>query len=392
MPAYQGYRVQKPVLHRHSHHGPIRDKRFSQALNIHTNTTYKAKSDLYAHTHFSPTEPNRTSQQGEEALLHVEKRDSASLLVDYLNAAADDWECRDCSWKLRTLANTFNLGFHSAPSLEANVTPTSHPVALAPPDFHSNQRKSSCIMTPPYSTESSPRGSSSCSSFPSYLDHLRCHTRRRDSDANGQTYYGVHQAHFDLSLGGEVTVHMRPTDQKRRWHELKPGTIISAPSHRQYQKDIVSTVNHNTAVSGFGAVYSKYRKMIILETWAENAVCLPIYTYNGKGLERRRGIADEYMDIRDADDKYPPKSDTDHEPLMAVRSENWPGKNTFITGRSVVKLTEKNTHHFYDKCSIEGAVCKADFKRMYQVHLRLFQAKAVEVFGKPIDAMTIVPD
>ncbi|CEI67353.1 hypothetical protein FVEN_g5753 [Fusarium venenatum] len=62
-------------------------------------------------------------------------------------------------------------------------------------------------------------------------------------------------------------------------HEL--GMIISAPYHSQKRDNTVSTYDHKTGVSAFGAVYSKYRKMVIIECQADHVIYLLIYSYNG---------------------------------------------------------------------------------------------------------------
>ncbi|KAF4339395.1 hypothetical protein FBEOM_6680 [Fusarium beomiforme] len=217
----------------------------------------------------------------------------------------------------------------------------------------------------------------------------RC-TLTKDVGSDGNSFYSVHQAHLDLSLGETVSVHMRPTDYRRKLHELQPGTIISAPFHSQNRDDKVSTTNYHTEVSGFGPIYSKYRKMIVIELWGDHAVCLPIYSYNGKGLENRRGMTDEHMDIRDVDDEEPEECDTDHKPLMAIRSGWWHGKDTFICGKSVVKLTEKTTHTAHEKCSVEGSLSKAEVRRMYKAYLGPLQSKTLDVFGEPVKA-TVIP-
>ncbi|KAM0202262.1 hypothetical protein ACHAPA_000072 [Fusarium lateritium] len=369
MARFQDHRINKPISSR------FRNKNMNNILktpNINT------KVSIFAHTHFSPSEPNRSVEDLVGISFHTEHRDSPTLMVASLNSAADDWECKDCSWKLRMLAGKFNLKFHT----KNNGAPTSCPATHETPDLESLAIGSP--PTPPSSDTSRPS-----SPLPDEIVSLKRQTLTNDA-GNGQPFYGVHQAHLDLSLGESVTVHMRPTDLKRNRYELKPGTIISAPFHSQYRDNTVSTGNYNTAVSGFGAVYSKYRKMVILETWADHVVCLPMYSYNGRGLENRQGMVDEYIDIRDADEEYHEPSDTPHEPLLAFRAKEWAGKNTFISGKTVIKLTEKTTHNMFQKCSVEGKIERAHFQRLYKLYLDLVQEKALDVFGKPIDSMIMI--
>ncbi|KAH7185758.1 uncharacterized protein B0J16DRAFT_320525 [Fusarium flagelliforme] len=364
--ASQGYRVRKPSYRR------------SGSLNYTSVTPgLKTKLDIFAHTFFSPTDPNRGAQDRAAAWLQAEKLDTGALIVSSLNKAADTWECKDCSWRVRILAGKFNLKVHNQPC--STPTPNTYTSAtISSPNGESMQLDSPAPIGTPRSGVTND------------IENLRRQTLKRDV-GNRKPFYGVHQALFDLSRGESVTVHMRATDQRHSRHDLKRGTIISAPFHSQYRQDTVSTLDLNTGVSAFGPVYSKYRKMIIIETWAEHVVCLPIFTYNGNGLEMRQGMVEEYMDVRDVDDECPAPPQTPYEPLIAIRDEKWLGRNTFIAGKAVVKLTEKTTHSLSQKCSIEGKLEPAHFQRMYKALLELTQIQALEVFGKPSEGMFIVP-
>ncbi|KAF5976936.1 hypothetical protein FCOIX_6800 [Fusarium coicis] len=390
MPSFNNdHRIRKPYPRSR---GLVQNKNFKPSLNI--NTSYRFEkfdtSNIFAHTHFSPTSSSRPNSQQEDAWLHVEQKDSVSFLMSSLNSAADDWECKDCSWQLRNLATKFYTQFHS----NKKELPTSCPTGMAtrePVSYRRGRHRDSSASSAMSMRSTSSMRSSVSSNLSGDVAYLRRCMLTKDRGQNGQTFYGVHQAHLDLSLGETVSVHMRPTDQRHKLNKLGPGAIISAPFHSQNRDDKVSTTNYHTAVSGFGPIYSKYRKMITIEIWGDHAVCLPIYSYNGKGLENRGGMVDEYMDIRDIDDEEPEEGDTPHKPLMAIRSQDWPGKNTFICGRSVVKLSEKTTHHGFAKCSIEGSLEKAEFQRMYKAYLGLLQSKALDVFGEPVEA-TIIPN
>ncbi|CAG7563561.1 unnamed protein product [Fusarium equiseti] len=330
----------------------------------------------YIRSHFfSPTDPNRGAQDRAAAWLQAEKLDTGTLIVSSLNKAADTWECKDCSWRVRMLAGKFNLKVHT----QLCSTPTSYASAtISSPNGESMQLDSPASIGTPRSGVTND------------IENLRRQTLKRDI-GNRKPFYGVHQALFDLSRGESVTVHMRSTDQRHSRHDLKRGTIISAPFHTQYRQDTVSTLDLNTGVSAFGPVYSKYRKMIIIETWAEHVVCLPIFTYNGNGLEMRQGMVEEYMDVRDVDDECPAPPQTPYEPLMAIRDEKWLGRNTFVAGKAVVKLTEKTTHSLSQKCSIEGKLEPTHFQRMYKALLESTQIQALEVFGKPSEGMVNMP-
>ncbi|CAF3461984.1 unnamed protein product [Fusarium graminearum] len=356
-----GYRIEKASSQR-SDYGP----RSAFDNKPVRNRPTKKKVKYFAHIHFTPSDPKRGPEKREAAWLQAEKLDAPALMSASIKEAADDWDCKGCSLKVRMLADKFNLKLHD--ELSATPTPQFTP-SLGASDGHID------VNPPPLSSGEIYEG---LSSFVSRnIEGHRRQTLERDA-GDGQPFYGIHQAHFDLSRGESVKVHMRQSDRVYGRHDLTPGTIISAPFHSQYRYNTVSTDNHNTAVSAFGAIHSKYRKMVIIESWDEHVSCLPIYTYNGCGLASRLDMVSEYMDIRDADERNPLEGDTGEEPLLAVRDDEWFGKNTFIAGRSVVKLTERTAHMLFQKCSIEGRVKTAHFRRLYKELNKLIQAKALE--------------
>ncbi|KAH7175690.1 hypothetical protein EDB81DRAFT_939812 [Dactylonectria macrodidyma] len=177
--------------------------------------------------------------------------------------------------------------------------------------------------------------------------------------------------------------HLRSYDRRRDPDELQPGTIISAPHHTQARSGNIPTNNRNMSFSDFGVVHSKYRKMIILETWGEHCICLPLYSYRGRGLEGRRDIAEEYISVRDDSETFWEweLSESKAGVLTAIRDPTWPMWRTFITGRTVVKLTEKLVHSYTDSCSVEGHLNEADFRRLYRIYIETVKRKEKEILG-----------
>ncbi|UPK91064.1 hypothetical protein LCI18_001999 [Fusarium solani-melongenae] len=192
---------------------------------------------------------------------------------------------------------------------------------------------------------------------------------RGERDDQDDEYYGARQAYRDISKGDVVHGHMRPTDRVCDASELRLGTIISTAIHNQAREDTVSIDEFNKSLSGFGIVYSKYRKLIVVEEWAQHVVCIPLYSYNGRGLAGREALACEYFDVRDVDDPDPERRDT-FCILMAVRDKEWPMENTFIEGRTVAKVTEKITFYRTNKCSIEGRIDQESLSTLIPPYLR----------------------
>ncbi|KAH7157665.1 hypothetical protein B0J13DRAFT_542348 [Dactylonectria estremocensis] len=133
--------------------------------------------------------------------------------------------------------------------------------------------------------------------------------------------------------------------------------------------------------SEFGAIHSKYRKMIILETWGEHCICLPLYSYCGKGLDGRRDIAEEYISVRDDSKAFWDREESSAGFLTAVRDPSWPRSRMFITGRTVVKLTEKIVHSYSDNCSVEGHLYQDDFRKLYKTYMETVRRKENEILG-----------
>lgn len=191
----------------------------------------------------------------------------------------------------------------------------------------------------------------------------------RERDERDDGYYGARQAYRDISKGDVVHGHMRRTDRVCDASELRLGTIISTAIHNQARENTVSIDEFNKSLSGFGIVYSKYRKLIVVEEWAQHVVCIPLYSYNGRGLKGREALACEYFDVRDVDDPEPEGKDT-FCTLMAVRDEHWPRENTFIEGRTVAKVTEKITFYRTDRCSIEGRIDPESFSTLIPPYIK----------------------
>ncbi|KAJ4326159.1 hypothetical protein N0V84_003209 [Fusarium piperis] len=220
-------------------------------------------------------------------------------------------------------------------------------------------------------------------------------TARRERDERDDGYYGARQAYSDFSRGDVVHGHMRPTDRVLEESELRFGTIISTAIHGQAREDTVSIDEFNKSLSGFGIVYSKYRKLIVVEEWTQHVVCIPLYSYNGRGLSGREGLACEYFDVRDMDDPNPEAGDT-FLTLMAIRDREWPRENTFIEGRTVAKLTEKITFYRTDKCSVEGRIDQESLATLIPPYIHsssnpLAKMLARSQAGTPTDKQTDGP-
>ncbi|MCJ1463786.1 hypothetical protein MMC07_002395 [Pseudocyphellaria aurata] len=84
---------------------------------------------------------------------------------------------------------------------------------------------------------------------------------------------------------------------------FKPGAIIRAVLHEQdFQgaagaSDVIRADKYKTD-SVYGRICTKARKMIVMATFEDNYIAVPIYTHNGRGLEGK-AKPQEFVSVRD---------------------------------------------------------------------------------------------
>ena len=101
---------------------------------------------------------------------------------------------------------------------------------------------------------------------------------------------------------------------------FKPGTIIRMILHEpDFQGTAgASNVTHPDKFrtdSVHGPIYTKTRKMIVLATFRENYIAVPLYTHNGRGLEGKAN-PNEFVSVRDHRAQGPFTPLSVHQPLV----------------------------------------------------------------------------
>ncbi|KAI1434076.1 hypothetical protein GGR50DRAFT_695481 [Xylaria sp. CBS 124048] len=155
-------------------------------------------------------------------------------------------------------------------------------------------------------------------------------------------------------LYGGSSVSLRDTDTAHPASAYHVGLIFSAPHHTPNTTDerwVSVTDPHNTATP-FGIVHSKYRKMVVVKTFSEHCICVPIYSNNGRGLEGK-GALREWVSIRDVNDRRPEAPEGPNIRLLAVANSDF-GGGLVVAGKSNVKLTELCSHKYASPATIEG--------------------------------------
>ncbi|KAI0442742.1 hypothetical protein F4803DRAFT_550761 [Xylaria telfairii] len=154
-------------------------------------------------------------------------------------------------------------------------------------------------------------------------------------------------------LYGGQSATLRKSDRVHPAGSYEIGVIFSAPHHTASSTDerwIAVGDPHNTATP-FGVVHSKYRKMVVIKTFGEHCICLPVYSHNGQGFQGKTYIT-EQVSIRDAHDRHPEQPEGIHLRLLAVCNRNFRGK--IVSGKSSVKLTEFCSHRYDAPATMEG--------------------------------------
>ncbi|KAI1326603.1 hypothetical protein F5Y16DRAFT_374757 [Xylariaceae sp. FL0255] len=153
---------------------------------------------------------------------------------------------------------------------------------------------------------------------------------------------------------GAQSSSLRNSDVVHPKEAYEPGTIFSTSYHTNGsdQRWVSVSDPHNTATP-FGTVHSKFRKMVVVRKFGSHCLCVPIFTSNGHGLEKKPDfLHEEFVSIRDAFDDNPEPAEGPNRPLLAMKYRSCPG--SVIAGKASVKLTEFYSHNFESPATIEG--------------------------------------
>ncbi|KAI1175632.1 hypothetical protein F4777DRAFT_319340 [Nemania sp. FL0916] len=155
-------------------------------------------------------------------------------------------------------------------------------------------------------------------------------------------------------LYGGHSATLRDSDTVRPSTAYKAGTIFSAPFHSSGIRDErwVSVNDPHQTATPFGVVVSKYRKMIVVKTFGEHCVCVPIFTFSGRGLAGKEKSILEYVSIRDVSDRDSEPAEGAYVQLLAAADPGFCGR--IVKGKSSVKLTQFCSHHYDAPATIEG--------------------------------------
>lgn len=122
---------------------------------------------------------------------------------------------------------------------------------------------------------------------------------------------------------------------------FKPGMIIRCAHHEQDfvaggapgASDATLADKYRTD-SKFGTIFTKYRKMIVVALYHDHYVAVPLYTHNGRGLEKKPK-PDEFVSVQDHRVPGAFKALSVHQPVVTEQIND-----------GVNKFHPKSTAHF----------------------------------------------
>lgn len=99
-----------------------------------------------------------------------------------------------------------------------------------------------------------------------------------------------------------------------------PGLIIRALVHEPGLREVsnysaFTAADRHYTDSKFGSICSKYRKLIVIGTYEDHYMAIPLYTHNGRGL-RGKSNPDEYVSVQDHRQSKQFTALSSHNPLV----------------------------------------------------------------------------
>jgi len=194
----------------------------------------------------------------------------------------------------------------------------------------------------------------------------------------GQSVQGSQQV-FQSAHGSTA----RRTDMLHHYDEYDEGVIFSTAYHEaHYDQDRIDLNDPNQTASNFGIICSKFRKFIVVARFAKHVTALPIYTYGGRGLSRKKD-KDEYVSVRD-DDDAPDRAaaaESKHGLLWAYTDHAFKHSKWHRMGNETsVRFTTPYPHQMSSKATISGRLDEDSLERLQNLYKE-------SIFGLPKKSM-----
>ncbi|TAQ89454.1 hypothetical protein B7494_g2199 [Chlorociboria aeruginascens] len=184
------------------------------------------------------------------------------------------------------------------------------------------------------------------------------------SDANSEAPTRSPQDELQ-KLGGPVRQFYGELHKRSKF---VPGLVISAAFHTV---EIWPIRTLNTTDTTVGPVFSKIRKLVIIDTkFKDHCIVLPIFTLEGKGLEGRKN-KDEYVGIRDSKTIDPPPSRSKYPSIVSHRVfpfEDITKGFHFMSSKAYIQVSHPVIFRYGSYCIIEAKVLQPDLGRLTRIY------------------------
>lgn len=86
--------------------------------------------------------------------------------------------------------------------------------------------------------------------------------------------------------------------------DFQQGQIISLPFHTPNTNPNVAPTDHRLTLTCEGPAYTKRRMMVVLWLFEQDMFCLPLYSFEGKGIQGKPAwLRKEYVSMKNASDR-----------------------------------------------------------------------------------------
>ena len=180
------------------------------------------------------------------------------------------------------------------------------------------------------------------------------------------------------------------TDGVHSYKEYEVGVVFSFATHEHHYDQSQLDIQDDSTMTWVGVVNSKYRKHVVVRRYKSHVVTLPIFTYCGNGLARKKN-KNEYISIRDLDNKeHAAGAETKHGILWAEVNPtlNKEGASPWhrMSNVTSVQFTRPQIHMMNSKSTIYGKIDLDSRMKLSKLFLKAMEADndGVETPSTPI--------
>ena len=178
----------------------------------------------------------------------------------------------------------------------------------------------------------------------------------------GRSKPGVTRSYYKeefLPVGEQNPLRLEAQKSKKYPKTMfKDGMIVRAPLHEQDVHASTNPPDHTITESHYGRIHTKFRKMIIVGLYDAHYVAVPIYSYEGKGLEFKK--KDEYISVQDH--RQQPPTVEKQSGLGVLVTEKLNTDVSRYHPRSAAHITSPHSRKYDGHCVIEGQISEISLR------------------------------